>query len=463
MIDFSQKNTRNIAISLYKRMTENNYKYQTLTLFTGFGKTAISVATAGLYAIRFKQDINVFIVAPRTKLDDGSWEYTINEYNKIAKYKLNILDKATPQGLDVANKNDKLLKRDIKAMPKHKREKLKFLKDWKASTIETPTIFLIDEVQMFKNPTTNRSKALKKLMANGIGLGITATPMSNGLLEDGVSYLIFNDFYKSKNQFEKEHIPRGMFDEYYKPDVYTKDHEIDPNRFIDLPLFEDRIKQTVYAPKVEVDFEMPNTQAHTVTYDLAPQTIHDMKKIHLDYKQRRYDSYMGYLSDLRRAIGSDLNHARHLAKIILANPGRQPLIFYNTNAELEAIQYALQQIHVDYKTINGHPDSDKVQDIDHSFKNQAIIIQYKAGGAGIEFKNSSMTIFYGLQYSWQDTEQAMGRNVRRGMSSDLTVDHLFLVATNPHDAKVFEALERKESFTEKLLTGIAEEIMQESL
>lgn len=463
MIDFSQKNTRNIAISLYKRMTENNYRYQTLTLFTGFGKTAISVATAGLYAIRFKQDINVFIVAPRTKLDDGSWEYTINEYNKIAKYKLNILDKATPQGLDVANKNDKLLKRDIKAMPKHKREKLKFLKDWKASTIETPTIFLIDEVQMFKNPTTNRSKALKKLMANGIGLGITATPMSNGLLEDGVSYLIFNGFYDSKNQFEKQHIPRGMFDEYYKPDVYTKDHEIDPNRFIDLPLFEDRIKQTVYAPKVEVDFEMPNTQAHTVAYDLSPQTIHDMRKIHLDYKQRRYDSYMGYLSDLRRAIGSDLSHARQLAKIILANPGRQPLIFYNTNAELEAIQYALQQIHVDYKTINGHPDSDKVQDIDHSFKNQAIIIQYKAGGAGIEFKNSSMTIFYGLQYSWEDTEQAMGRNVRRGMRSDLTIDHLFLVATNPHDVKVFESLERKESFTERLLTGIAEEIMEESL
>lgn len=463
MIDFSQKNTRNIAISLYKRMTENNYKYQTLTLFTGFGKTAISVATAGLFAVRFKQDINVFIVAPRTKLDDGSWEYTINEYNKIAKYKLNILDKATPQGLDVANKNDKLLKRDIKAMPKHKREKLKFLKDWKASTIETPTIFLIDEVQMFKNPTTNRSKALKKLMTNGIGLGITATPMSNGLLEDGVSYLIFNDFYKSKNQFEKQHIPRGMYDEYYKPDVYTKDHEIDPNRFIDLPLFEDRIKQTVYAPKVEVDFEMPNTQAHTVAYDLSPQTIHDMKKIHLDYKQRRYDSYMGYLSDLRRAIGSDLSHARQLAKIILANPGRQPLIFYATNAELEAIQYALEQIHVDYKTINGHTDSDKVQDIDHSFKNQAIIIQYKAGGAGIEFKNSSMTIFYGLQYSWEDTEQAMGRNVRRGMRSDLTIDHLFLVATNPHDVKVFESLERKESFTERLLTGIAEEIMEESL
>ena len=463
MIDFSHKNTRNIAISLYKRMTENNYKYQTLTLFTGFGKTAISVATAGLFAVRFKQDINVFIVAPRTKLDDGSWEYTINEYNKIAKYKLNILDKSTPQGLDIANKNDKLLKRDIKAMPEKKRNKLKFLKEWKEATNETPTVFLIDEVQMFKNPTTNRSKALKKLMTNGIGLGITATPMSNGLLEDGVSYLIFNGFYDSKNKFEKQHIPRGMYDEYYKPDVYTKDHEIDPNRFINLPLFEDRIKQTVYAPKVEVDFKMPNTQAHTVAYDLSPQTIYNMRKIHLDYKQRRYDSYMGYLSDLRRAIGSDLSHARQLAKIILANPGRQPLIFYATNAELEAIQYTLQQIHVDYKTINGHPDSDKVQDIDHSFKNQAIIIQYKAGGAGIEFKNSSMTIFYGLQHSWEDTEQAMGRNVRRGMDNDLTIDHLFLVATNPYDVKVFESLERKESFSERLLIGLAEEIMEESL
>src|SRR5699024_12100353 len=94
MIDFSHKNTRNVAISLYKRMIQNKYKFQTLTLFTGFGKTAISVATAGIYAIHFKQDINVFIIAPRTKLDDGSWEKTIDEYNKIAKYKLNILDKS---------------------------------------------------------------------------------------------------------------------------------------------------------------------------------------------------------------------------------------------------------------------------------------------------------------------------------------------------------------------------------
>src|SRR5699024_5162909 len=141
-----------------------------------------------------------FIIAPRTKLDDGSWEKTIDEYNKIAKYKLNILDKSTPQGLDVANKNDKLLKRDIKAMPEKKRNKLKFLKEWKEVTNETPTVFLIDEVQMFKNSTTNRAKALKKLMANSIGIGLTATPMSNGLLEDGVSYLIFNGFYDSKNQ-----------------------------------------------------------------------------------------------------------------------------------------------------------------------------------------------------------------------------------------------------------------------
>lgn len=463
MINFSAPNTRNIAIALYKRMNENKYAYQTLTLFTGFGKTAIAVATAGLYAVKFKQDINIFVIAPRKKLDEGSWEKTVEAYNKIAKYKLNIMDMSTPQGLDVANKNDKLLKRDIKAMSEKRQKELKFLKAWKSETRETPTIFLIDEVQMFKNPTSNRSKALKKLMSNSIGIGLTATPMPNGLLEDGISYLVFNNFYKSKNDFERQHIPKGMFDEYYRPDVYTKDHEIDPNRFIDLSLFQERIRQTVYAPVVDIDFEMPNVQAHNIPYDLTPQTIHDMKKLHKDYRERRYDSYMQYLADLRKAIGSDLNHARELVKILMKNKHKQPLIFYNTNAELEAIQFALGKINMDYKMINGHTDSDKLTDIDHENKDQAIVIQYKSGGAGIEFKNSSLTIFYGLQYSWGDTEQAMGRNVRRGMSSDLTVNQVFLVATNPHDSKIFKTLERKENFTSALLEDIAEEVAEESI
>lgn len=116
-IDYSAQSTRTTAIALYKRMTELNSHFQMLVLGTGQGKTAISVATAGLFAVKMKQDINVFVIAPRSKLDEDSWAWTIEEYNKIAKYKLNLIEEATPQGLMRAKKNDRLHKKDIKAMP----------------------------------------------------------------------------------------------------------------------------------------------------------------------------------------------------------------------------------------------------------------------------------------------------------------------------------------------------------
>lgn len=461
-IDYSAQSTRTTAIALYKRMTELNSHFQMLVLGTGQGKTAISVATAGLFAVRFKQDINVFVIAPRSKLDEASWEWTIEEYNKIAKYKLNLIDTSTPQGLMVAKKNDRLRKKDIKAMPPNRKKKLKFIKKWHEQTRERPTIFLIDEAHHFKNPTSKQTKALQKLIHSNLAIGMSATPMPNGLLQDGVSYLVLNQMYNSKNHFYDEHIPPGMYDKFYRPDVFTTDGEIDPNRFYNLDQFHHEVEQTIFAPQIEVDFDLPDTRISNIHYDLTADTIQKLKQCHKDYRERRYDSYMKYLSDLRELIGDDLNHARTLAKLLMTKP-KQPLIFYHTNAEFDRIAFTLDKMGWDYKKINGHSDSNTMADIDKSNINQAIVIQYKSGGSGIEFPQSDMTIFYGLQYSWGDTEQALGRNVRRGMSKDITVDHVFTVATNPHDAKVFEALQKKKKFTEKFKEELAEDINNDSL
>lgn len=463
-INFSEPNTKNIAIRLYKRFVENNYKYQTLTLFTGFGKTAISVATAGIFAVAEKQDVNIIVIATKRKLEEGAWEATINQYNEIAKYKLNIIAQTTPRSLLNSDKNDKLKKKDIKEMRPSKQRKLKFLSKLKSEAEYKPTIVLIDEVQNFKNPVKKGGKALDKLLKSAyIGIGLSATPMPNGVLDDGVAYLVYNGFYKNRSQFRKAHIPPNMYDEYYRPAVYTKEHRIDPNRFYDLDLFFDRIKATTFVPDVIVDFEIPHQELHTVAYDLEQSTINEIYAMTTNLKERRYDSFMQYLSDIKRAISKDVNHIQKLISVVKSEPNKQPLIFYETNAQLESIQEGLDSIGMSYKTVNGKSSSDKLEDIDESNTNQAIIIQYKAGGSAIEFKNSFLTIFYGLTYSWGDIQQAMGRNIRRGMPKDSIVKQVFLVATNPHDSKIFEVIERKEEFSEELLEDLAEEISDEIL
>ena len=458
-INFSEPNTKNIAISLYKRFVANGNKYQTLTLFTGFGKTAIAVATAGIFAVANKEDINVFVIAKKRKLEEKSWEDTINQYNEIARYKLNIIAQTTPQSLRVADKNDKLRKKDIKAMRPSRQRKLNFLSKWKEEAEKKPTIILIDEVQNFKRPTGKWSKSLMKLLESSyIGIGLSATPMPNGVLDDGVAYLIYNGYYKNQQEFRDIHIPKGMYDKFYRPAVYTEEHKIDPHRFKELEMFFDRVRSTTFVPDVIVDFDIPNQELHTIAYDLEQKTINEIQYFSKNYKERRYDTYMQYLSDIKKAISYDETHIQKMVSILKNNPNKQPLIFYETNVQLESIKKGLNQINMDYKMINGRSDSDKLEEINHSKTNQAIIIQYKSGGDSIEFKNSFLTIFYGLTYSWGDIQQAMGRNIRRGMPKDSFVKQFFLVATHYHDSKVYDVIERKEEFSEELLEELAEEI-----
>lgn len=459
-IDFTAKSTKLVAINLAKRLEHNTF--QVLVLPTGFGKTAATVATAGIIAHKMKRDVNVFVIAPRAKLDELSWEDTIEQYNNFnggMKYKLHMIDKSTPQGLGIANKNDKIPKRDLKEMPPSKVKKMKFLKKWYEQTLERPTIFLIDEVHMFKNATAVQSKALNKLIKSSIGIGMSATPMSNGVLQDGISYLVMNNFYTSKSNCLNTHIDKEHYDKFYRPDVYLSNGDIDPNRFENLDLFMERIRATIYAPTVEVDFPLPEVTVYTMMYELSENTREHMALCNKNYRERRYDNFMQYLSDLTEAIGRDLTHARVLAKIILNKKPKQPLIFYNTNAELETIQFALEKIGMPYKMINGKSSKNKVGNVDKSDLNQAIIIQYKAGGAAIEFKQSNMSIFYGLQYSWQDMEQSFGRNVRRGSSHK--VEHIFLLASHKHDDKVFTSLQHKKEFTDRYLEELAEELSAE--
>src|SRR5699024_2737528 len=332
-------------------------------------------------------------------------------------------------------------------------EKMSFFKTWAKHVAENPTFFIIDEAHLFKNATSKRSRILVRLIKNSLSLGLSATPMSNGYVKDGVNYLVMNGFYKSNNDFENQHDLKQHYDKYYKPDVFYPDVSIDPNRFKYLDTFFKRISQTIYAPVVEIDFDMPDTETFVLSYDIDKQTHQIMKEHHKSYRNREYDNYMQYLFDLRNAIALDMNHRRELAKILIKEKPKQPLIFYYTNKELEAIEFTLQKSGWDYSIINGQHG---YEDLDKSIIDQAIVIQYASGASAIEFKDSNCSIFYGLQYSWQDTKQAFGRNVRRGMTHD--VNYYFTVATSVYDNKILEGLKSKSEFEDEYKKALAHDI-----
>ena len=232
---------------------------------------------------------------------------------------------------------------------------------------------------------------------------------------------------------------------------------IDPNRFKYLDLFEQRIKQTIYRPVIEVDFDMPEQNIYTQMYDLHEDTIKEIRRCNRDYRKRKYDNYMLYLSDLRNTIAQDLSHRRMLAKMLIRHDDWvQPLIYYSLNSELEAIEYTLNKMDIPYSLVNG---DNPFRNVDVSNLNQAIVIQYGSGGTGVEFPKSNLSIFYGLTYSWIDTRQSFGRNVRRNEKHK--VNQIFLLSTNMHDEKVFDKLTNKSEFEKSYLEDLADVLSKE--
>ncbi|WP_373194755.1 hypothetical protein, partial [Mycobacterium marinum] len=70
----------------------------------------------------------------------------------------------------------------------------------------------------------------------------------------------------------------------------------------------------------------------------------------------------------------DSEHVNKMIEVLKNNPNQQPLIFYERNTQLEGILEGLNKIGINYKIVNGRADSNKLEDIDDTNKNQAIVI-----------------------------------------------------------------------------------------
>lgn len=502
-IDFSQGSTREIGVAFAKKSWGR--KFTVLSIPTGHGKTAISCVTIGTIkngirvTRKFEESINVFIIAPKGKINDGSWEATIEAYNEQYPNSINIIGTSTPTRLGNARRNEieynkyskkqrKKLQLDYEKNLKIRRERSKIRKDKRAEGIEPdeselpqlipntiniegremlteivellnekPTVIIVDEAHYFKSATSQRSKALDTILKKAneaIAIGLTATPMANGIVEDGIGYLVFNQYYPSKSNFEKIHIPPKCKDKFYNPDVYDKYGNLDKGRFNNIEEFKQKIRDTVFVPEVTVDFDIPEAKMSVLRYSLSGRTALELKELASKYRKRHYTSYMQYLSDIRKTISSDIQHKRELSKVLYAyNERKQPLIFYSTNEELDAIKFTLEMMNLNYSVLNSKNHYNK---IDVGNLEQVIVIQYKAGGVAVEFPKSQLTVFYGLQHSWIDMKQAEGRNVRRGQTGE--VEQIVITSDNPYDVAILDCLERKVEFTDKLYEELAEEV-----
>lgn len=296
---------------------------------------------------------------------------------------------------------------------------------------------IVDECHTVKNSTSKVGAAIWKLSrkADGICL-LSATPMSNGW-EDSVNYFKMFGLTPNKTQFNRKYaiteIKQTMANRSYpvvvgwrfEDELITKWQSIsierDASHFVELPTLNEQYvefsKSSTYK-KLEKD-RVLELDGVTIGYDTLPK-----------------------LNAARRKFGNTKDKIEHLKMI--SDTSENLLIFYNFDSEREALYELFDKTDKSVYEVSGHQFKLPSGDV----TNSVTLVQYQAGGAGIELQYASVLVMFSPTYSYQDWIQSIGRAYRPSTHKRLTMYKYKVKGTI--DTAIYRSLEQKKDFKESL-------------
>jgi len=421
---------------------------QLLKMPAGTGKTAVAIATIGKLQAHLKatgclteaQSLPFIVACPPNVLSGCGWHNTIVSWNanhpnnKLQPTIITSIDRFAKSGLDV-----KTFAKVVKALGQH-------------------GMIVLDEVHKYKNPTGRRSKQLQKYRAFK-RLALSATPLTNNVVMDSISYLVMGNYYDNKTDF----IRKSDLDK-WKGDrgqylIYNEDGSVDPKRWKYyyshvIP----QMSEIFYMPEIDLtDLDMPEIKSTIIQMPRNEQLSADLRSLAKAYKKRMFDGFVDYFMEYVHRLHDDKQRLDKLDEILKNSELKQPLIFYQNTDVLNTLENHLKSKGItNYQIVSG---AHSYGDLDLE-RNAPIFVQYQSGAEGIEMKNSNCSIFYQNQTSYATLDQARSRNRRRGMK-DSTIHHYYLLADDPFEQRIFDVVRNREEVSEQMLEEIMNECIKE--
>lgn len=432
-IDWEDISTQTHSDALINRL--DNSEFQLLSMPTGTGKTAVTIAALGKLQARLGQTLPFVVLAPKKVVEGFGWHNTILSWNTA--HPDNVLEPlfiTTPDKFKATGTHPATLRLVMQKLGQH-------------------GLIVLDEVQKFKDPTGQRAKQLQKY-AGFKKIGLSATPITNNVIFDSCSYLVMGGFYRNKSHFMAESGLLDWLDQWGVPQVYDASGAISRLKW---PYYDTMLNQwssVLYKPDIDItELDMPEVRKHIYQLPFNKQLTEDMRSLRHAYKNRMFDSFIDFFMEYVERLHTDQDRLGKL-KEILEKPGvRQPIIFYRNESVKEAIIGLLEELNKGYQVVAGGYSFSNV-DLE---SDDPILIQYQSGAEGIELKHSNTTIYYQNQTSYDILKQARGRNVRRGMGNQ--VDHYYIIADDLIDAELFDRVNQREEISESLLQEIVDNIV----
>lgn len=420
----------------------------------GCGKSLISVAVAG-ELFNERRIRNLLIVCPLSIC--GVWE---EEFSKFADFDYNLkilkgsLEKKAEALCSLQGRALQIAVINYESAWRIERQ----IKNWH------PDMIICDESHKIKSHNIAASKSLHKLgEKTRYKLILTGTAITNKAIDIFSQYkfleptIFGKSFYTFRNRYFDmvgygNHTP--VLKESMKDELRNKIHSIafvaKKSECLDLP------ETTEIIRKVELEPYAMNTYKHLVRDSFAELKNSEITVTNVLTKILRLSQLTGgFLGDDEGKKVHQISKAKlnALEDIIddVTSSGKKLVIMARFIPEIDTIKKLLVKKNLSFSVITG--DVKNRADEISKFQNDVDVLvflgQIATAGLGITLTASSTMVFYSLDYSMSNFEQAKARIHRTGQKENCT--YIYLIASNTVDEKILEALRNKVNLAKSLI------------
>ena len=421
-----------------------------LFLDMGLGKTVITL-TAVRDLIDSLDVEKVLVIAPKRVAED-TWSRESRKWDHLQDLRISKI-----LGCPADRKRALRAEADIYVI---NRENvcwlIRELPEWDFDTV------VIDELSSFKSPQAQRFKALRKVITKSRRvIGLTGTPASNGYLD------LWSEIYLLDRGQRLGRTVTGYRLEFFRNVSRDPSYGI----YVEKPGAQKKINRLLedicMSMKAEDYLQMPERIENEIPVRMDPKELTAYKQMEQAQLLRMEDgatieafsaaAVMGKLLQLANGFAYDFDKAPHrihekkldaLEEIIDCNPGQPILVFYNFQADREALLQRFPEARV----LNTSEDI-----ADWNDGKVPLIIAHPASvGHGLNIQEGGhIIVWYGLTWSLELYQQANARLYRQGQKhQSVVINHL--VAEGTVDEQVMKALEAKDMSQAALLAALKE-------
>lgn len=421
-----------------------------LFLDMGLGKTAVAL-TAMNQLINYEESIKKALVIAPLRVARSTWTDEQKKWDHLKDLKL-------VKVLGTAGQRQKALTQDGDVFLIN-RENIPWLikylgKGWFFDML------VIDELTSFKNRTTKRWKALRKIRSNlKKVIGLTGSPIANGLLDLWAQVWLLDQGEALGKSFS---VYRDM---YFDPDQRNREiiYSWKPKRG-SLEVIQDKVSDLCISMKKEDWLDLPDVIYNRVNveWDDTSWSIYDQ------FERERLVPYLkggdieagsaaAVTTKLLQMTGGacyddqggfqiinshKLDALEEIAEVMYGNP---ILVYYQYQHELARLQ-------------NRFPNAVKLKDENdirrwNESEIPMLLAHPASAGHGLNLQHGGSTIvWFTLTYSLEYYQQANARIHRQGQTSKVMIHHL--TVKDSIDDAVIDALSVKDQTQEALLTAL---------